>query len=406
MPLSHDFSESSTARRALLGAALATALLCLAGCKDTDGKPKAVPPPPEVKVVPARMATVPYARDFVGHVAAYRSVEIRARVEGIIEKRHFNEGTDVTNGQLLYTIDSAPYAASLRDAQAALASAEANLANARAREARYGPLAKEKAISKQDYDDALSQLRQADAAVLSAKATVDRAKLNLGYTKVYATEAGRIGMTLVPEGRLVGKGEPTHLATIDKLDPIYVGFAVSDRDLLAFRSAREAGLVKGERADARARIVLPDGSEYEQAGKIDFTDMQVNQETGTIKLRAVVPNTGKKLVPGMFVNIGLVAGERPNTLLVPQKAVIKVPNGHMAWVITADNKAERRDLVVGQWSGNDWIIDKGLGADDQVVVEGMQKLAPGMLVKPSPVSEAKEAAAPAASASPAQAAAK
>lgn len=396
MTLSRDFPQFPTSRQALRFAAVAGAMLGLAACKGPDGPANTAPPVAEVKVVPVRVATIPYTREFVGHVAAYRSVEIRARVEGILEKRHFTEGTDVPSGQLLYSIDSAPYAATLRDTEAELARAQANLANARAREGRYGPLAKENAISKQDYDDALSQLRQAEAAVLSAKAQVDRAKLNLGYTKVHATEAGRVGQTLVPEGRLVGKGEPTHLVTIDKLDPIYVSFTVSDRDLLAFQKAKEAGQVKGDRSTARARILLPDGSTYDQAGKIDFTDTQVNQETGTITARTVVPNPARKLMPGMFVNVELVAGERPDTLLVPQKAVIKVPTGHMAWVATADGKAERRELVVGQWSGQDWVIDKGLGPDDKVVVEGMQRLAPGMAVKATPLGEAAPAPAPAA----------
>lgn len=368
-------SQSSATRRLLLSAGVATALLAIAGCKGEDG-PATAPPPPEVKVVPVRVASIPYTRNFVGHVAAYRAVEIRARVEGILEKRHFSEGSDVARGQLLYTIDPAPYEATLRDAEAELASAQADVANARVREARYGPLVKENAISKQDYDNALAQLRQAEAAVQSAKAKVDRAKLNLGYTKVYATEAGRIGEALVPEGRLVGRGEPTHLATIDKLDPVYVNFTVSDLDLLAFRSARDAGLVKGDQTTLRARILLPDGSAYDQPGKIDFADMQVNEESGTITARAVVPNVARRLLPGMFVNVELLAGERPDTLLVPQVAVIKQPTGHMAWVVTPDGKAERRDLVVGQWFGKEWIIDKGLGPDDQVVVEGMQRLAP------------------------------
>jgi len=392
MDATRFLSQSSSGRRLLLSAGVAIALLAIAGCKGEDSQATA-PPPPEVKVVPVRVASIPYTRNFVGHIAAYRAVEIRARVEGILEKRHFSEGSDVTRGQLLYTIDPAPYEATLRDAEAELASAQADVANARVREARYGPLVKENAISKQDYDNALAQLRQAEAAVQSARAKVDRAKLNLGYTKVYATEAGRIGEALVPEGRLVGRGEPTHLATIDKLDPVYVNFTVSDLDLLAFRSARDAGLVKSDQTALRARILLPDGSAYDQPGKIDFADMQVNEESGTITARAVVPNAARRLLPGMFVNVELLAGERPDTLLVPQVAVIKMPTGHMAWVVTPDGKAERRDLVVGQWFGNEWIIDKGLGSDDQVVVEGMQRLAPSMPVHATLAGEALPSAA-------------
>ncbi len=378
------------------------AALALTGCDKEQAAPPA-PPAPEVRVTEARIQSVPVVREYVGSVEAYRSVQVRARVEGILEKRHFTEGTNVRKGQLLFTIDPLNYEATLRDAQAQLAQAQANLANARAREARYAPLVKEDAISKQDYDDALSQLEQAKAIVNSAKATVDRARLNLGYTKVYATEDGRIGESLVPEGALVGKGEPTLLANIDKLDPIYVGFTIPDRDALILRKAVESGEMKAATGET-ARFLLPDGSEYDKAGRIDFADTRVNPETGTITLRAVLPNSKPPLLPGMFVRVELTAAQRPNAVLIPQQSVVKVPTGHVAFVVGADGKVERRDLVVGEWYRDDWIVEKGIGAGDRVVVEGVQRVQPGMTVKPVPfVPAGTTGQTPAAPASPAPA---
>jgi membrane fusion protein (multidrug efflux system) len=387
------------------GRTLAVACLAagLAGCGDKKDAAKAPPPPPEVQVVKARSETVPVRREYVGNVTAYRSVQVRARVEGILEKRHFIEGSDVKPGQLLYTIDPLTYEAQLRDAEADLARAEAQLANARTRESRFAPLVKEEAVSKQDYDDAVTQLKSAEAQVKSARSTLDRSKLNLGYTKVVATESGRIGMSQVPEGALVGKGEPTLLATIDKLDPIYVTFTIPDRDALAFRRLLDSGAIKEAKGDT-ARFLLPDGTEYKQAGRIDFTDTQINRETGTITLRAVLPNASPRLQPGMFIRVQVTAGERPNTVLVPQRAVVKVPNGHVAYVVSAENKIERRDLVVGEWIKDDWVIEKGLIAGDTVVVDGIQRIQPGMTVRPAPY-QPKPAGAPAAPSAPAPAAA-
>ena len=326
-----------------IGRATAATVLTLlmTGCGDRKEAGKAAPPAPEVQVTSARSETIPIKREYVGNVAAYRSVQVRARVEGILEKRHFVEGTDVKPGQLLYTIDPLTYEAQLRDAEAELARAEAQLANARTKESRFAPLVKEEAVSKQDYDDAVTQMKSAEAQVNSARSTLDRAKLNLGYTRVVATESGRIGSSQVPEGGLVGKGEPTLLATIDKLDPIYIIFTIPDRDALAFRRALDKGEIKQAKGDT-ARFLLPDGTDYQQAGRIDFADTQVNRDTGTLTLRAVLPNGKPRLQPGMFIRVQLTVGERPDTVLIPQRAVVKVPNGHVAYVVNAQNKIERR----------------------------------------------------------------
>jgi membrane fusion protein (multidrug efflux system) len=364
-------------------AALTTLAFVLTACGDRKDAAKAPPPPPEVQVVKVRSETIAVRREYVGSVTSYRSVQVRARVEGILEKRHFVEGSDVKPGQLLYTIDPLTYEAQLRDAEAELARAEAQLANARTKESRFAPLVKEEAISKQDYDDAVTQLKSAEAQVNSARSTLDRARLNLGYTRVVATESGRIGTSQVPEGALVGKGEPTLLATIDKLDPIYVTFTIPDRDALWFRRALDRGEIREAKGDT-ARFLLPDGSEFQQAGRIDFADTQINRDTGTVTVRAVVPNAKPRLQPGMFIRVQVTAGERPDTVLIPQRAVVKVPNGHIAYVVDAQNRVERRDLVVGDWVKDDWVIDKGLIAGDTVVVEGVQRVQPGMTVRPVP----------------------
>jgi len=377
----------------------AFAIVLGAGCQKQEAAPPAAPPPVEVKVVVSRAETVPVSNEYVGRIAAFRSVEVRARVEGILEKRHFVEGTEVKRGDLLYTIDATPYRIALTDAKADQARTLANLASARSREARLAPLVKENAISRQDYDDAVTAVKQNEALAAVSAANIERAQTNLGYTRVTATESGRIGAALVPEGRLVGKGEATHLTTIDRLDPVYVNFSMADRDALILRRELSRGTVKAGAGSAQARVFLPDGSEYERSGKLDFAEAQVNPDTGTIALRVVMPNPGRRLLPGMYVRVVYTAGARPDTVLIPQKAVVKTPTGHIAWVVGEGNQVQRRDLVVGEWHGSDWIIDRGLGAGETVVVEGLQRLQQGSVVKPLPWTP--PAAAPASGSTPA-----
>jgi membrane fusion protein (multidrug efflux system) len=363
---------------------LALALAATA-CGERKEAAKAPPPPPEVRVVQTRAESVPVLNEYVGRIAAYRSVEVRARVQGIIEKRVFTEGTDVKRGQLLYIIEPVEYEKIVDNAKAALARAAADLASAHARERRLAPLVKEQAISQQDYDDAVTAVKQQDAAVASARATLDRAEIDLGYTKVYANESGRIGQTLVPEGRLVGKDGPTQLATIDRIDQVYVIFTLSDRDALELRRAIEAGRIRATAEGSNAvRVYLPDGTEYKEGGRIDFSDTQVNPDTGTITTRGVMPNPKRELLPGMFVRVVLNVGQRPNAVLVPQAAVVKTPTGHMVWTVGKDNKVERRDVLMGSWYGDDWIVEKGLGPGDTVVVDGVQRVQPGVTVRASP----------------------
>lgn len=362
---------------------LAVLLLATSACSKPPAAPPA-PPPPLVKVEAARQATVPVVNEYVGRVSAYRSLEIRARVEGIIASRHFVEGSKVAAGDLLYTLEDAPFKAALANAKAELARVDAVLVNARSREVRYRPLVKETAISQQDYDDAVAAVAEAEAQRTAALAHIEQAELNLGYTRIKTSQAGRIGASLVPEGRLVGKGEATHLTTVDRIDRVYVTFTVADSEAMALRNALQSGAITAEAGGATARLLLPDGSVYQEAGKIDFTDMKINGDTGTVALRAVMDNPREDLLPGLFVRVSLTVGQRPDAVLVPQKAVIKNPAGHNVFVLDDDHKVERRDLVMGAWYGEDWIVEKGLAPGEQVIVDGVQKVRPGIEVKTAP----------------------
>jgi membrane fusion protein (multidrug efflux system) len=357
---------------------LAGALVVLSACGKLPSPPPAQTP--HVKTVAARTATIPVTKEYAGRVSAYRSLEIRARVEGVIAARHFIEGSKVKKGDLLFTLDRAPFEAVLANARAELAGVDAVLTNARSREARFRPLVKETAISQMDYNDAVAALDQAEAQRAAALAHIAQAELNLGYTRVSTTQEGRIGAALVPEGRLVGKGEATHLATVERIDQVYVTFTVADSEALALRKAIQSGAIEMESGGAVAKVTLPDGSTYKEAGKLDFADMKVNGDTGTVALRAVIDNPNEELLPGLYVRVMLTLGQRPNAVLIPQKSVVKTPTGQSVFVIDAEHKVERRDLVLGSWAGEDWIVEKGLAAGEQVVVEGVQKVRPGIEV--------------------------
>lgn len=388
-------SELRLSPAVCLAPVAALALVLLAAC-NSEPAAKPAPPPVDVKVIQTREQVVPVVNEYVGRAAAYRSVEVNARVQGIVEKRVFTEGTDVKKGDLLYVIESDTFQKNVDNAQASLRRAQADLGNAVAKEQRLAPLLKEDAISRQDYDDATTAVKQQQAAVDSAQAALSAAKIDLGYTRIVATESGRIGQTLVPEGRLVGKDGPTHMATIDKIDQVYVVFTLADRDALILRRAAEAGQITAGVDAGNVRVFLPDGRQYTRGGKLDFTDQQVNPDTGTITLRGVLPNPQRELLPGMFVRVLLDVGQRPNSVLVPQAAVVKTPTGHNVWVVTRDNKVERRDLVMGPWYKEDWIVEKGLAAGETVIIDGIQKVRAGVDVKTSPYTApgAKPAATP------------
>ncbi len=396
------FSRGLTA---FLVVSLFTALIG-AGCAKKAPAP-AAPAARPVTVYTTRAEDVPAVNSHVGRVAAYSSVEVRARVQGIVQKIAFTDGAQVKKGDLLFLIEPDLYERVAAEARAQLARAEAEAVRAKGYEARLARLVAADAVSRQDYDNAAATATQAASAVTAARAAVERAELDLAHTRVVATDDGRIGASRVSEGALVGRDGPTHLATIDRIDPVFVKFTISDLDALALRRAVEGGAIQDAETRGQVRVLLPDGSPYAEPGRIDFTEREVNPDTGTITLRALVPNPRRELLPGMFVRAELNVGVRAGVILLPQQVVIKTPVGHGVWVV-ADGKAQRRDLVMGEWFGKRWLVEKGLGAGEQVVVNGAQGLmpgtpvtivqppAPGAAAAPTPVAPVYAPAAPAA----------
>jgi len=367
-----------------------------AGCAKTT-PPPAAPAARPVTVHITRAEDVAVVNGHVGRVAAYSSVEVRARVQGIVQRIAFTDGARVRKGELLFVVEPDLYERVVEESRAQLARAEAEAVRAKSYEERLSRLVAADAVSRQDYDNAAAAATQSAAAVNAARAAVERAELDLAHTRVVATEDGRIGDSRVSEGALVGREGPTHLATIERIDPVYVKFTISDLDAIALRRAIDSGAIQSAEARGEVRVLLPDGSLYTEAGRVDFTERVVNPDTGTITLRAVVPNPRRELLPGMFVRAELNVGVRAGAILLPQRAVIKTPVGHSVWVV-ADGKAQRRDLVMGEWFGQRWLVEKGLGAGEQVVLDGTQGLVSGAPVAILPPPPAAPSAAPATSA--------
>lgn len=355
--------------------ALAFFALFAAACSK-KAPPPAAPAARPVTVYTTRAEDVPAVNNQVGRVVAYSSVEVRARVQGIVQKIAFTDGAQVKKGDLLFLIEPDLYERVAAESRAQLARAEAEAVRAKGFEERLARLVAADAVSRQDYDNAAAAATQAAAAVTAARAAVERAELDLAHTRVVATDDGRIGDSRVSEGALVGRDGPTHLATIDRIDPVFVKFTISDLDAIALRRAVEGGAIQDADTRGQVRVLLPDGSPYAEPGRIDFAEREVNPDTGTITLRALVPNPRRELLPGMFVRAELNVGVRAGAILLPQQAVIKTPVGHSVWVV-ADGQAQRRDLVMGEWVGKRWLVEKGLGVGEQVVLNGAQGLMPG-----------------------------
>jgi membrane fusion protein (multidrug efflux system) len=345
-------------------------------------------PPPEVNVVTVGTGNAILTRDLPGRLQAYRTAQVRARVDGVIEKRLFREGSNVKAGDPLYRIDAPTY-------RAAAASAKADLAIAQQNVERYKSLLEIKAVSQLDYDLAAAKAKQAEAAL-------SQAEEDLGNARVPAAISGRIGRSLVTEGALVSKGEATLLATIEQLDPIYANFTQSGSDLLRMKKAIKAG--KFKHADsAKVELVLEDGSVYPQNGRIFFTDMAVDPDTGSVSLRAVFPNHKHELLPGMFVRVRFPEALAENVIRVPQRAVQAGQQGQFVMVVGADSKAMPVPVKTGGMTGTDFIISEGLKGGEQVIVDGLQKARPGTPVKPVSL-DAPSGEAPSGDAQPAAAA--
>ncbi|GAA3881222.1 efflux RND transporter adaptor subunit AcrA [Gibbsiella dentisursi] len=319
--------------------------------------------------------------DLPGRTAAYRVAEVRPQVSGIILKRNFVEGSDIKAGESLYQIDPATYQATYDSAKGDLAKAEAAAAFARQTLNRYKPLLGTNYISKQDYDDATSTLQQANAAVIAAKAAVETARINLAYTKVTSPISGRIGKSAFTEGALVTSAQTTALATVQQLDPMYVDVTQSSNDFLRLKQELANGSLKQENGKARVKLLLENGQEYDQEGSLEFSDVTVDETTGSITIRAVFPNPNDTLLPGMFVRARLDEGVRDNALLVPQQGVTRNPRGQAtALVVGADNKVELRNLQADQAIGDKWLVTDGLKSGDRVIVTGLMKVKPGVPV--------------------------
>ena len=362
-------------------------------------------PPPEVAVVTVQPKTLPVSFDFTGQVAGYREVEVRARVAGILKERNFTEGESVTKGKSLYTIDRAPFESAHARAEADVAAAAARHSQAQRNAARLKPLIEAKAISQKDFDDAASAEQIAEADLRVARARLTDARLNLDYTAVEAPITGVTGRSQRPEGTLVS-GPDVLLTTVTQIDPAYVYFGVSENDNLKWQSESAAGRLVLPRAGRfDVTVKLADGSTYAHRGRLGFSDVRINTTTGTSDTRAELPNTEGKLRPGQFVRVTLSGATRPNAIAVPQRAVLEGPKGKFVWVVNAESKVEFRPVTVGDWAGDQWVINAGLAAGERVIVDGVMKVGPGAPVKPVDANAPKAAgAAPGAPGAPAAAA--
>jgi membrane fusion protein (multidrug efflux system) len=407
-------SSLGPARRRRAAAASLPALwlaLLLAACGGGSEKSPAAapagagaPPPPEVAVVTVAPTTAPLVTELPGRVEASRTAQVRARVNGIVQKRLFREGSEVKAGQVLFQIDPAPYLAAVDSAKASLAKAQANLLQAKEQATRFKPLADARAISAQEYVNAQAAQAQGEADVAAANAALRTAQLNLGYANVTAPISGRIGRALVTEGALVSAAEATQLALIQQIDPVYVNSTQAVAEVARLR--KRAGESGAAAADLSAvRIVLDDGSELPQRGRLLFSDLSVDPSSAQVTLRTEVANPQAQLLPGMYVRTRLVQGQIAGAMLLPQQAVTRGPQGDSVLVVGEGGKPAPRTIKVGGATGSNWIVLEGLKAGEQVIVEGFQKMRPGAPVKPVPwTGTAPARPAPAAASAPASAA--
>jgi membrane fusion protein, multidrug efflux system len=357
------------------------------------GTPGGAPPPPEVGVITVKLGEVPLFDELPGRLEASRVAQVRARAAGIVQQRLFREGADVRAGQPLFRIDASPYQAAAASAQATLARAQANLGQATALAERYKPLVEANAISKQEYANAVAAQKQAEAEVAVGRAAVQTAQINLGYASVVAPISGRIGRALVTEGALVGQGEATPLAIIQQIHPMYVNFTKPATEVLKLRRAFEQGQLKRAvgAEGAAVRVILEDGSEHPQPGRLLFSDLSVDPGSGQVTLRAEVPNANGSLLPGLYVRVRLEQAKAGDAVLLPQQAVTRSNAGDSVMVVAADGKVSPRPVQIGTAQEGQWVVLGGLKAGEQVIVDGFQKLRPNAPVKPVPWSAGKPA---------------
>jgi membrane fusion protein (multidrug efflux system) len=366
-------------------------LICSNGCKKA---PPPAPPPPTVQVQDVMATNAPMATEIIGQLDSPENVEVRARVEAFVDKILFTEGTNVNEGDLLIELDKGPYQQRFDAAEGMLAEAKAALDKYRADTNRLTPLAKAKAIPQQDLDNAVASVAVGMASVQSAEARLAAAKLDLQYCRVHAPISGLIGAKQVSRGDLVGKGEPTLLATISRMDPMWFYCAISEVQYL--RAEAETRRTGKKLDDLPVTLILTDGTVHPAKGKFVFIDRAVDPKTGTLRVRAEFANAERLLRPGMFGRIKVDIGVRPDSILVPERAVAELQGKNFVWVIGSDNKATQRPVKVGELIGGNLMILEGLKAGERIVVEGLQKVREGAVVQPMTAAQMAEAAAQAA----------
>ncbi len=386
-------------------AVLTLGTLFLAAC--SGGKEQGVapgaggpPPAPAVTVMTVASGSVPMVTELPGRTTPYLIAELRPQVTGILTQRAFDEGSEVKAGQVLYRIDDAPYQAAHDSAKAALARAEANAQVARIKAERHAGLVKIDAVSKQANDDAQAALKQAQAEVAAAKAALEKARIDLDYTRLKSPISGRIGRSAVTPGALVTANQAQALATVQQLDPIYVDLTQSSADMLRMRAEIAAGrLQAGAKGEVPVKLILEDGSEYAVEGRLALSEVTVDEGTGSVTLRAKFSNADGVLLPGMYVRARLPQGTRSEAILVPHKALSRDPLGNaLVMVVNAESKVEARPVQVAQSLASDWVVTGGLVAGERIIVEGLQKARPGAPVQAQEAG-AQPVAAPAAKAS-------
>ena len=367
---------TSHARVSLLSSLIISALL-LTGC-DNSGDKQTQAQAPQVSVHVVSSGPLSVTTELPGRTSAYRVAEVRPQVSGIILKRNFVEGSDIKAGESLYQIDPATYQAAWNSAKGDEAKAEAAAAIAHLTVKRYVPLLGTKYISQQDYDQAVATAHQADADVVAAKAAVESARINLAYTKVTSPIDGRIGKSSVTEGALVTNGQSDAMATVQQLDPIYVDVTESSND---FMRLKQESLQRGDESKS-VQLLMENGQPYALKGSLQFSDVTVDESTGSITLRAVFPNPQHTLLPGMFVRARIDEGVNPKAILIPQQGVTRTPRGDATvMIVNAQNQVENREVTASQAIGDKWLIASGLKDGDKVIVSGLQKVRPGVTVK-------------------------
>lgn len=367
--------------------ALVLAVALLGGCGDSDkeepASQTAAAPSVTVQAMAPKVADVPVYAEYVGRTAAKENVDIRARVEGYLKERLFTEGSLVKKGDLLFVIEPRQYEENLKKAKAELARQQALLSKAQVDLSRFERLFQQQAVSRDEYDSRLTTQRELAANVDSAKAAVEAAERDLGYTRIIAPIAGRIGKALVNVGNLVGRGDNTLLAEISSTDPIHVDFSISERDYLVMIKALQAAGAKDQ--EFPLTLVLADDSVYPLQGQADMAERAVNAKTGTLGVRGVFPNPDGLLKPGQFAKVRVLLEHRKGALLVPQRAIVDVQGSKAVYVVDAKGVVEAQPITIGGMEDRFFIVDTGLTPADQVVVEGVAKVRPGMSVAVTPV---------------------